>query len=264
MNLELNGKCALVTGGSAGIGFAIASALAAEGCDIGICGRDSEKLEQALDRLRAHGVNVVGLAADVTIREQAEEFVEACGTLLGGVDVLVNNVGGSVGGPLMSSSDDDWLATLELNVVQTVRMIRLVAERMAATGGGAIVNISSISGWHPQLSGTLQYGAAKAALVYLTEPLALELADARIRVNTVSPGSILWDGGGWHRYRSENPGLFAQHVEDSFPHARLGTDEEVATAVAFLASERASWINGRHLPVDGLQQPVPAPDRRLW
>lgn len=264
MHLELKGKSALVTGGTAGIGLAIAQALAGEGCNVGVCGRDPEKLERALAQLKEQGVDAVGLAADVTVGADAREFVDFCANRLGRVDILVNNVGGSVGGSLMESTDEDWIATLELNVVQSVRMIRLVADRMADTGGGAIVNISSISGWQPQLSGTLQYGAAKAALIYLAEPLALELAHANIRVNTVSPGSILWEGGGWHRYRSQQPEAFDQSVESAYPFERLGTVEEVASAVVFLVSERASWINGRNLPVDGLQQPVPAPGRRLW
>ena len=264
MHLALGGKSAIVTGGSDGIGLEVALAFAAEGCNVGICGRTKEKLEKALERLRATGVKAMGATTDVTSGEQAARFLDACESSLGRIDILVNNVGGSVGGSLMASSDDDWAETFELNVIQTIRMIRIVAPRMRAVGGGSIVNISSISGWQPQLCGTLQYGAAKAALIYLTEPLALELAASGIRLNTVSPGSILCEGGGWHRYRSLNPEQFARHVENAYPYGRLGTTEEVAAAVVFLASSRASWISGRNLGVDGLQQPVPAEGKQLW
>lgn len=262
MQLDLKGKKALITGGSDGIGLEVASAFAEEGTHVGICGRDPHKLERALEGLRSKGVDAVGVPVDVTSRKQAKLFVEECVGKLGGIDILVNNVGGSVGGSLQSSTDEDWLATFELNVFQSIRMIRLASAKMEH--GGSIVNISSISGWHPQLSGTLQYGAAKAALIYLAEPLALQLAESRIRVNTVSPGSILWEGGGWSRYRDRQPAEFAAYRESGYPFGRLGTTEEIADVVVFLSSERASWINGRHIAVDGVQQPVPAKDKRLW
>jgi 3-oxoacyl-[acyl-carrier protein] reductase len=143
-------------------------------------------------------------------------------------------------------------------------MIRLVVPHMRQRGGGAIVNVASISGWVPQLAGRGQYGSSKAALIFLTEHWALELVRERIRVNTVSPGSIMWQGGSWDRFRERHPESFAAYVRDGFPMGRLGTPEEVADVIVFLASLRANWINGRHITVDGLEQPIPTEEHQPW
>jgi 3-oxoacyl-[acyl-carrier protein] reductase len=127
-----------------------------------------------------------------------------------------------------------------------------------------VVNVASISGWTPQLASSGQYGAAKAALIFNTELWALDLNGQGIRVNTVSPGSILIAGNGWDKYRQSEPKGYAAYVEGGFPMGRLGTGEEVADVVVFLASPRAHWINGRNIPVDGLEQPFPAPGRRPY
>jgi len=151
-----------------------------------------------------------------------------------------------------------------LNVFQIIRMIRLAAPHIRTRGGGAIVNISSISGWEAQLVGSAQYGSSKAAQIFLTERLALELVHDNIRVNTVSPGSIVWEGGGWDRFRMNNPQSYENYVGDGFPMGRLGKPEEVADVIVFLASPRSNWINGRNIPVDGLEQPSPVRERRPW
>lgn len=265
MDLCLKGKVALITGGSRGIGLRVARVLMQEGCAVGICGRSQSDLEQAVADLRAGGGRVFGVQADVTTPDEAEGFVNACLNELGGVDILVNNVGGQVGGRLLDlATDEDWRTTFELNVFQIVRMIRLVRPHMKARGGGAVVNVASISGWQPQLAGSGQYGSAKAAQIFLTERFALELVHDKIRVNCVSPSSIIWDGGGWDRHRIESPESFSQYVREGFPMGRLGKPEEVADVIAFLVSERAAWINGRHIPVDGVEQPVPIREARPW
>ena len=123
-------------------------------------------------------------------------------------------------------------------------------------------NVASISGWTPQLAMSGQYGAAKAALIFDTERWALECVPYGVRVNTVSPGSILVDGNGWDRYRLAHPDYFDDYVRHGFPMGRLGTAEEVADVIVFLASSRAHWINGRHIAVDGLEQPHAPLDRR--
>ena len=137
------------------------------------------------------------------------------------------------------------------------RLVRLVAPHMRRRGGGAVVMVSSISGWIPQLAGTGQYGASKAAQIFMAEPLALELVRDRIRVNVVSPGSILFEGGGWDTRRRTEPEKFAAYERNGFPAGRLGTPEEVADVVVFLVSDRARWVNGANVRVDGLEQPVP-------
>ena len=135
---------------------------------------------------------------------------------------------------------------------------------MNVTGraGAAVINVASISGWAPQLAMSGQYGAAKAALIFDTERWALECVPHGVRVNTVSPGSILVDGNGWDRYRIAHPDYFDDYVRHGFPMGRLGTAEEVADVIVFLASSRAHWINGRHIAVDGLEQPHAPLDRR--
>jgi 3-oxoacyl-[acyl-carrier protein] reductase len=197
--------------------------------------------------------------------EQAQALVDAAVATHGGIDLLINNVGGSAGGRrIADSTDADWHRTLEVNLVQTVRMMRLAAPHMAGRDRAAVVNISSISGWTPQLASTGQYGAAKAALIFDAELWALDLWSKRIRVNTVSPGSILVPGNGWDRYRTAEPQGYDEYVAHGFPMGRLGTAEEVADVIVFLASPRAYWINGRNIPVDGLEQPFPAPGRRPY
>jgi 3-oxoacyl-[acyl-carrier protein] reductase len=129
---------------------------------------------------------------------------------------------------------------------------------MRARGGGSVVFISSISGWIPQLSGAVQYGASKAAQIFMAEPMALELVHDRIRVNVVSPGSIIFEGGGWDGMRQEKPEVFAAYERDGFPMGGLGSPEDVADVVVFLASDRSRWVNGENVRADGLEQPVPA------
>lgn len=264
MDLGLKGKVALITGGSRGIGLRTARLFAAEGCNVAICGRDSDALTTAAAELRQVGVQVAAIQGDVTDATEAAQVVEQCVAELGGIDILINNVGGSTGGALFEATDEDWQRTFELNVFQIIRMIRLAAPHMRARGGGAIVNIASISGWEEQLVGSAQYGSSKAAQIFLTERLALELVHDNIRVNTVSPGSIVWEDGSWDRFRQGNPESYANYVSDGFPMGRLGKPEEVADVIVFMASPRSNWVNGRHIPVDGLEQPVPVRERRPW
>jgi 3-oxoacyl-[acyl-carrier protein] reductase len=143
-------------------------------------------------------------------------------------------------------------------------MMRLALPYMNERPGAAVINVASISGWSPQLAMSGQYGAAKAALIFDTERWALEFMPYGIRVNTVSPGSILVEGNGWDRYRVANPGYFENYVRHGFPMGRLGAAEEVADVIVFLASPRAHWINGHNIPVDGLEQPYPPLDRRPY
>lgn len=265
MNLGLQGKAALVTGSSRGIGLATAKAFAAEGCRIMLSARSPERLREAETALRAAGAEVAAHAADVGSPDGAARLIEATCVAHGGIDILVNNVGGGGGGArIADSSDDDWRGALERNLVQTVRMMRLGLPHMRGRPGAAVVNVASISGWSPQLAMSGQYGAAKAALIFDTERWALEFVPYGIRVNTVSPGSILVEGNGWDRYRLANPGYYEDYVRHGFPMGRLGTAEEVADVIVFLASPRAHWINGRNIPVDGLEQPHAPIDRRPY
>ena len=265
MDLHLGEKIVLVTGASRGIGLATARAFAAEGCRVMLSARSPEALHAAEADLRAGGATVASAVADVTQPEDAARLVQATVAAFGGVDLLVNNVGGSVGARnVADSTDEDWRATLEMNLLQTVRMMRLALPHMRGRAGAAVVNVASISGWSPQLAGSGQYGAAKAALIFDAGRWALEFAPHGVRVNTVSPGSILVAGNGWDRYRIANQVNYDDYVRHGFPMGRLGTAEEVADVIVFLASPRAHWINGRNIPVDGLEQPYAAIDRRPY
>ena len=251
MDLGIAGKVALVTGGSRGIGRAIARRLAAEGCGVAICGRSADTLDAAVAELRAAGVAAHGVVADVTAPGEVERFVDESAAALGGVDLLVANVGGTAGGGLLESTPADWARTFDLNLFHAVRAIRAAVPHFEARGGGSVVTIASVSGSKP--GPRAQYGAAKAGEIFLAGALAWELAPQLIRVNTVSPGSIMFPGGGWERFRSQNPEQFAEFEQREFPWGRLGTAEEVADVVAFVLSERASWVNGANIAVDGAQ-----------
>jgi 3-oxoacyl-[acyl-carrier protein] reductase len=263
MDLELAGKVALITGSSRGIGLATAKAFAAEGCRIMLSARSGAQLRDAEAVVRGTDAAVAAHAGDVADPADAARLIDATAAAYGGIDVLVNNVGGGGGGArIADSSDDDWRGALERNLIQTVRMMRLALPHMRGRPGAAVINIASISGWTPQLAMSGQYGAAKAALIFDTERWALEFVPYGIRVNTVSPGSILIEGNGWDRYRLANPDYFDDYVRHGFPMGRLGAAEEVADVIVFLASPRAHWINGRNIPVDGLEQPHAPLDRR--
>jgi 3-oxoacyl-[acyl-carrier protein] reductase len=265
MDLELRDKVALVTGSSRGIGLATAKAFAAEGCRLMLSARSNEALREAAAAMRATGAEVAAHAGDVGSADDAARLIEAVVAAYGGIDILVNNVGGGGGGArIADSSDADWHGALERNLVQTVRMMRLALPHMQARPGAAVINVASISGWSPQLAMSGQYGAAKAALIFDTERWALEFVPYGIRVNTVSPGSILVEGNGWDRYRLANPAYFEDYVRHGFPMGRLGAAAEVADVIVFLASPRAHWINGRNIPVDGLEQPHAPLDRRPY
>lgn len=251
MDLGLDGKAAIVTGGSRGIGRATALGLAAEGCGVAICGRGSENIDRALVDLRQVSNRAWGQVADVTSSEDVNSFVDGAVRELGGIDALVCNVGGFSGGETLDATDEDWMATLDMNLMHAVRTIRATVPHMKSRDHASIVIVSSISGWKP--GPRAQYGAAKAAEIFLASSLAWDLAADRIRVNTICPGSIYFPTSGWADYERDDPEGYARFLKNELPEGRLGTDVEVAEVITFLCSERSRWINGAMVPVDGGQ-----------
>lgn len=253
MNLELKDKIVIITGGSRGIGRACALRFAEEGCHVAICARGQEGLDKALDDIREFGVKAFGQTTDVAQKGQTEAFIQNAADALGGIDCLVNNVGGTAGSRAFESSDDNaWQETFDLNLFHAVRATRSALPFLKGSSSPSVVTISSISGWKPANSGA-QYGATKAAEMFLAGALAWELGPHNIRVNTVCPGSLFFPGGGWERFKEANPDQYETFRTREFPAQRLGTDFEVADVVVFLSSSRANWINGASIPVDGAQ-----------
>jgi 3-oxoacyl-[acyl-carrier protein] reductase len=252
MDLGLTGSRALITGGSRGIGYAIAEALAAEGVSVGLVARDAGQLADAAGRLAARGTKVVTAAADVMDTAALAKAVDEVAAGLGGLDLLIANAGGTVGGGNITDGDPgDFTATFALNAGHAAELIRAGRSHLRAAGGGSVVIISSVTGMLP--APKTAYAAAKAAEIHLAATAAQELGPENIRVNAVSPGSILFPGGGWDSFSRNSPEDFARFVENDFPFGRLGRLEEVANVVTFVLSKRAAWVTGANIAVDGAQ-----------
>jgi 3-oxoacyl-[acyl-carrier protein] reductase len=254
MNLQLQDRVAIVTGSSRGLGLASAKALAEQECRVVICGRTQSTLDRAramLVQVSGRDDSILAINADVATGDGVRAVVERTVEAFGGIDVLVNNVGAAGGGSLLETSDEEWQAAFDQTLAPAVRASRLVVPYMKQRGGGAIVIIASIYG--REAGGRMTYNAVKAAEISLAKSLAQQLAPSNIRVNSVSPGSILFEGGSWWKRQQADPAGIAEFVKRELPFGRFGRPEEVGDVVTFLASPRASWISGASIVVDGCQ-----------
>lgn len=246
-NKEFAGRRVLVAGGSRGIGRAIAAAFAAQGASVSICARGADTLEATRAELAAHGVATHAMVCDLGDAAQIEAWVNAAAGALGGVDVLVNNA--SAFGA--ADTEEGWSASLNVDVQAVVRASRAALPHLLKGTGPSIVNISSISGLRPSIR-TSAYGAAKAAVIHYTGSQAAMYARKGVRVNCIAPGSIEFPGGVWAERKQSNPALY-QGIPASIPFGRLGSAEEIAEVATFLASNRARWVTGQTIAVDGGQ-----------
>lgn len=246
MHVSFTGRKVLIAGGSRGIGRSIALGFAAAGAHVAICARGEERLAQTAEELRGLGGMVHHAVCDLSDGGAVVDWVASAAEALGGIDVLVNNASG------FGRVDDEegWASSIDVDLMASVRASR-TALPWLERARGSIVHISSISGLGPSVR-TPPYGAIKAALTQYTATQGAMLAARGVRVNCVAPGSVEFPGGGWERYRRNDPALY-ERVLNSVPSGRLGRPEEIANVVMFLASDLASWVTGQTIVVDGGQ-----------
>jgi len=254
MDLGLKDKVAIITGSSRGLGLASAMALAAEGCRVTLCGRTEATLHSAardVSSLAGGDDRVLAVQADLTHADGVQRVIDRTVERFGGLDVLVNNVALARGAGLLDTSDAQWQEAFDQTLLPAVRASRLAVPHMTRRGGGSIIIIASVFG--REAGGRMTYNAVKAAEISLAKSLAQQLASVNIRVNSVSPGSFLFEGGSWWKRQQENPVAIAEYVKRELPFGRFGRADELGDVVAFLASSRASWISGTSIVVDGCQ-----------
>ncbi|EJN13929.1 dehydrogenase of unknown specificity, short-chain alcohol dehydrogenase [Bradyrhizobium sp. YR681] len=245
MDLGLKGAKVLVTGSTKGIGRAIAETFAAEGADVGVCSRNLAEVESTVAALKAKGVVAYGGAVDVADAAVLKAWVGDMAAKLGGIDVVVANVSALA----IGQDDESWEKEFSTDMMGTVRLVNAAMPYLEKSAAGAIVTISSVSGREVDFAAG-PYGTFKAAIIHYTQGLANQLAAKNIRANSVSPGNTYFDGGVWNMIKDNNPELYKTALALN-PTGRMGTPQEMANAVVFLASRAASFITGTNLVVDG-------------
>lgn len=245
MDLGLKGRNVILTGGTKGIGRAIAELFAAEGANVAICARDAAEVESVSVDLAKNGRKTFGAAVDVSDGPSVTAWVANAAVALGGIDIVVPNVSALA----VAANDAAWQAGFETDIMGSVRVVDAAMPWLEKSNAGSIVIISSVSGREIDFAAG-PYGAFKAALIHYAQGLAFQLASKNIRANTVSPGNTYFPGGVWEKIEQGNPTLFAQSLALN-PTGRMAKPQEIARAVVFLASPAASFITGTNLVVDG-------------
>ncbi|MSQ72237.1 MAG: SDR family oxidoreductase [Betaproteobacteria bacterium] len=245
MDLGLKGKRVVVTGGSKGIGRAIAEGFAKEGADVSVCARNAEEVAGAVAALKSKGVNAFGRALDVADGPALKAWLTTTAGDLGGIDILVCNVSALAVG----DSAETWDQSFRVDMMHSVNAVAAAVPFLEKSASGAIVLISSVSGFEVDFAAG-SYGAMKAALIHYAKGLSRQLVTKGIRVNCVSPGNTYFEGGIWQKIENNVPDLFASTLKVN-PTGRFGTAEEVASGVVFIASPAASRISGTNLVIDG-------------
>ncbi|HEX8720000.1 MAG TPA: SDR family oxidoreductase [Pyrinomonadaceae bacterium] len=246
---ELEGRAALVTGATSGIGHAAALGFAREGARVALVGRDVAGLKEAAARVSAAGGEAVEIQADVTVEADARRAVETAAEALGGLDILVNAAGIISNGTVETTPLSEWDAMMNVNLRSVFHLMQLAAPHLERRPG-SVVNVSSVTGLRA-FPGVLAYCVSKAGVDQLTRCAALELAPKGVRVNAVNPGVVVTEihrRGGMNR---EKYAAFLEHSKTTHPLGRVGTAEEVAELILFLASDRAAWITGATYSIDG-------------
>lgn len=248
MDLQLNGKKALVTGGTRGIGKAITETLAAEGCDIATCARDQQELDAAIMALKSQGVSAFGATVDVTNEQMLKDFVARSADQLGGLDIIVSNVGAMAFG----ADKDSWQKNLQMDIFGLVNLVEasesLLEQAAAEHGDAAILAIGSTAS--VAALNASSYGPVKGAMVHYIKGLAKQYAGRKIRANVVSPGMVYFEGGVWHRVEQNKPEIYKSQLARN-PMGRMATPQDIANAVTFLASPRSCFTTGINMIVDG-------------
>jgi 3-oxoacyl-[acyl-carrier protein] reductase len=245
MDLGLKGAKVLVTGSTKGIGRAIAETFAAEGANVGICARNQADVDSTVVKLKATGVAAFGGAVDVSDGAALKAWVNDMASKLGGIDAIVSNVSALA----IGQDEESWQKEFSTDMMGTVRLVNAAMPYLEKSAAGAIVTISSVSGREVDFASG-PYGTFKAAIIHYTQGLANQLAGKGIRANSVSPGNTYFEGGVWNTIKDGNPELYKTALALN-PTGRMGTPQEMANAVVFLASRAASFITGTNLVVDG-------------
>ena len=244
MDLQLKGHKALITGGSKGIGRAIAECFASEGADVAICARNQAEIDAAVESLKSKGVNAFGKSVDVGNGDEFKAWVAEAGEALGGIDAIVSNVSGG-----NAPGEDGWRANFEYDLLGTVRFVEAAMPKLKESSNASICMISTTAALEKFIAAGA-YNSIKAALIQYSGALSQDVAGDGIRVNSICPGPVFIEGGAWD-YIKQNMTPFYEQTLSEIPLGRMGSAEDIANQVVFLASPRAGFTTGTNVVIDG-------------